>query len=208
MPDTIYSVTLPDGSTATRKSPRPYTHAIVGVITEVERSIALERLEAERQALEAKIPALRAAAAEPAALEAYAAARAKVDLLEEPVTEICQRHDGTSYEGTHPRWLSDVAFPNGGGRTAVDAAHRALRATPGYLLEEAEHALRAIPVRVTDAENRLTVGEAQVFGWSMSAGNAAKAAGTWQKHYPHRRIFVTDEIAARVPAPRVRKAKS
>jgi len=226
------TVKLPDGTTESRQSDRPYTHAIVVVVTEDRRNLVLGKIEKTFADHEAIIVANAPLVDLPEQIEAYAAAKARLAFLDEPVTETYVVHgktnpDGSqaSYEHTSARWLcrsyrNQVGTEDERRRGRVDMygnfygdtaglhkrdADAALLATAHGKVEAATSALTHVRKWHTEESERMTIGRARVHGWSQSAKNALKAEQTARDENPGTRIYTTTEIAVHVPKARTSK---
>jgi hypothetical protein len=220
------TVKLPDGTTESRKSDRPYTHAIVVVVTEERRRLVLDNIEKTIADHEATIAANAPLVDLPEQVAAYAAAKDRLAFLDEEVTE--ERNgwgnDGKTYKHTCARWLSQgyrnqvasdeekrIALLHKTevrGDTAMShrrAAGDALLATARGKVEQATADLAHQREFYDRRSGQLTVGRASVHGWSQSAKNAAKAEQTAREENPGAHVFTTTEVAVHVPKSRTTK---
>lgn len=228
------TVKLPDGTTESRKSDRPYTHAIVVVVTEDRRKIVLGKIEATIAENEAIIAANAGLVGLPEQAVAYEAARARLAFLDEEVTETYvgsgQNPDGSprTYEHSCSRYLSRSYRNQVGtederrrGRIDMDGnfygdtaslhkreAGAALLATARGKVEAATAVLENARQRLATESERVTVGRAHVHGWSQSAKNAIKAEQAARDAYPGARVYTTTEIEVHVPKARSGKTKA
>lgn len=226
------TVKLPDGTTESRKSDRPYSHAIIVVVTEARRKLVLDKLEAQIAEFEAVLAANAPLVDLPEQIRAYEAATARLAFLEEKVTEILVAHgqnpDGSqrTVEHTCERWLSrsyrnQVGTEDERRRGRVDSqgnfygdtaglhkrqADEALRATARGVCEVATKALAEARAWHDKQSTRLTVGRASVHGWSQSAKNAQKAEQVARDNNPCAHVYSTTEIEVHVPKARTPKA--
>lgn len=222
------TVKLPDGTTESRKSDRPYTHAIVVVITEDRRKIVLGAIEKTIAENEAIIAACAGLVDLPAQVTAYEAATARLAFLDEEVTETYvgrgQNPDGSpqTYQHSCARWLcrsyrNQVGTEDERRRGRIDMdgnfygdtaslhkreADAALLATARGKLEAATAALENARKRHAAESARVTVGKAFVHGWSQSAKNAVKAEQAARDSYPGARVYTTTEVEVHVPKAR------
>ena len=91
------TVKLPDGTTDSRKTDRPYTHAIIIVITEARRTLVLGTIEKTIAEYEATIAANATLVDLPEQIKSYERAKARLAFLDEEVTEESARHDKPTY---------------------------------------------------------------------------------------------------------------
>lgn len=223
------TVKLPDGTTESRKSDRPYTHAIVVVITEDRRKLVLGEIEKTIADHEATIAANAPLVDLPEQIAAYAAAKERLAFLDEEVTEESSwlRNDGTTYKHTCARWLShgyrnQVASEDERRiarlhnteycRGDVAGLHKrqaddALLATARGKVEAATKALAHARPWYAKRSEAMTVGRAFVHGWSQSAKNALKAEQVAREEHPAAQIYTTTDVEVHVPKARAKKAK-
>lgn len=219
------TVTLPDGTTDSRKSDRPYTHAIVVVITEDRRALVLGAIEKTIAEHEATLAENTSIIDLPEQIKAYAAAKARLAFLDEEVTEEYPRHDGTTYSFTCARWLSrsyrnQVGTEDERRRGRIDSqgnfygdtaglhkreADAALIATARGKIEAATATLAHARQSHARASEQMTIGRASVHGWSQSAKNALKAEQAAREANPGARIYTTTDIDVHVPMARASK---
>jgi len=219
------TVKLPDGTTDSRKSDRPYTHAIIVVVTEARRKLVLGAIEKTIAENEAVIAASGPLADLPDQIKAYAAAKERLAFLDEQITEECPRHDGTTYAFTCARWLSrsyrnQVGTEDERRRGRIDAQGNFYGDTAGLHKREADAALLATARGKVEAATaalaharkshawageRTTIGRASVYGWSQSAKNALKAEQAARDANPGAEIYTTTDIEVHVPKTRASK---
>jgi hypothetical protein len=219
------TVKLPDGTSDSRKSDRPYTHAIVVVITEDRRTLVLGAIEKTIAEHEAILAANAPLVDLPDQLKAYETAKACLAFLDEEVTEKGVNRDGAPYAFTCARWLSrsyrnQVGTEDERRRGRIDSqgnfygdtaglhkrqADEALLATARGKAEAATAALAHARQAHVGASARMTVGRAFVHGWSQSAKNALKAEQEAREANPGAQIYSTTEIDVHVPKARARK---
>jgi hypothetical protein len=223
------TVKLPDGTTESRKSDRPYTHAIIVVVTEERRRLVLDKIEKTIAEHEATIAANAPLVELPEQASAYAAAQALLAFLDEEVTEERNSwgNDGKTYQHTCMRWLSQgyrnqVASEDERriallhktevrGDTAMShrrAAGDALLATARGKVEKATAELVHQREFYDRRSGQLTVGRASVHGWSQSAKNAAKAEQAAREENPGAHVYTTTEVSVHVPKARAAKGES
>ncbi len=215
--ENIYSVTLPNGETVERRSPRPYTHAIVTIVTEAYRTRRLAELDTKIIAARAEVERLSPAAAAPGAREAYEAAKSRRDYLDEQV------QDG---DRMIQRWLSDAfkteasGLPkpagvpeyggawDGSGFKAVTACNAIYYATAIVQLEGAKDALECAIKQRAHYDQVYTVGNVLEVNWSQSAKNAAACANKHNSGYHAGcEVLVIDDIKVHVPKRRAKKGE-
>lgn len=220
------TVKLPDGTTESRKSDRPYTHAIIVVTTEARRTRVLGAIEAKiaehEKILAANVPLVDL----PEQVQAYEVAKARLAFLEEEVDEGIVRHDGSVAPFTCKRWLSrsyrnEVGTEDERRRGRIDRegnfygdtaglhkrqADEALLATARGKVEAATSALVHEQNRHSRESARLTVGSAHVYGWSQSAKNASKAEQAARDAHPDAHVYTTTDVDVHVPKARPSKA--
>lgn len=213
------TVKLPDGTSESRKSDRPYTHAIVVVVTEARRARVLGAIEKTIVEYEAVIAANAPLVDLPAEIEAYAAAKERLAFLEEEVTEDldvgtgkivpfrCARWLGRSYRNEVGTKDDPIINSKGDYRGDIAGLHKrnadaALMATARGKVDAATESL--VHARATHAtqSQRTAIGKAWVHGWSQSAKNAAKAEQAARDMHPDARVYVTTDIAVHVPKAR------
>ena len=223
------TVKLPDGTIASRKSDRPYTHAIVVVVTEERRRLVLDKIEKTIADHEATIAANAPLVELPEQIAAYAAAKDRLAFLDEEVTEEKRSwgNDGGTYKHTCARWLSQgyrdqvaseeerrIALLHKAevrGDTAMSlrrAAGDALLATARGKVEKATADLAHQREFYDRRSGQLTVGRASVHGWSQSAKNAVKAEQAAREENSGAHVYTTTEVSVHVPNPRTAKGKS
>jgi hypothetical protein len=223
------TVKLPDGTTESRKSDRPYTHAIIVVVTEERRRFVLDKIEKTIAEHEATISANAPLVELPEQVAAYAAANERLAFLDEEVTEERSSwgNDGKTHKHTCARWLShgyrdQVASEDERriallhktavrGDTAMShrrAAGEALLATARGAVEKATADLAHQREFYNRRSGQLTVGRASVHGWSQSAKNAAKAEQVAREENPGAHVYTTTEVAVHVPKARAAKGES
>jgi hypothetical protein len=227
------TVKLPDGTTESRKSDRPYTHAIIVVVTEERRRLVLDKIEKTIAEHEAVLAANAPLVDLPEQVAAYAAAKARLDFLDEEVTETYLAHrtneDGSqaTYQHTCARWLArsyrnQVGTEDERRRGRVDMhgdfygdtaglhkrdADAALLATARGKVEKATAELARAREFYDRRSGQLTVGRASVHGWSQSAKNAAKAEQTAREENPGAHVFTTTAVSVHVPKARAGKGQ-
>ena len=198
-----YSVTLRDGSTESRKSARPYTHAISVEYTQVYLDSVVGRYEREIAADTALIASLVDQAATEADAAAYAAAEARRAYLNELVPYTFKRHDGTVDTSQKARWLSDEFNPPGGayssrdGLDQVNKADAAIMATAQGRINRARANIELAQKAIERSREQIVVGSCFVSGWSMSFRNAQKAADKAHASYPGCVVGVSADIRVR-----------
>lgn len=228
------TVKLPDGTTESRKSDRPYTHAIIVVVTEERRRLVLDKIEKTIAEHEATISANAPLVELPEQIAAYAAAKARLAFLDEEVTETYLAHrlneDGSqaTYQHTCARWLArsyrnQVGTEDERRRGRVDMhgdfygdtaglhkrdADAALLATARGKVEKATAELARAREFYDRRSGQLTVGRASVHGWSQSAKNAAKAEQAAREENPGAHVYTTTEVSVHVPKARAAKGES
>ena len=228
------TVKLPDGTTESRKSDRPYTHAIIVVVTEERRRLVLDKIEETIANCKETIAANAPLVELPEQIAAYAAAKARLAFLDEEVTEAYPAHrtneDGSeaTYQHTCARWLArsyrnQVGTEDERRRGRIKSNGDFYGDTAGLHKRDADAALLATArgkVEKATAElaharefydrrsGQLTVGRALVHGWSQSAKNAAKAEQVAREENPGARVYTTDEVSVHVPKARAAKGKS
>ena len=223
------TVKLPNGTTESRKSDRPYTHAIVVVITEERRKLVLGEIEKTIAENEATIATNAPFVDLPEQVAAYEAAKQRLAFLDEEVTEQSSwlRNDGTTYAHTCARWLShsyrnEVASEDERRiarlhntpycRGDVAGLHKreadeALLATARGKVEAATKALEHARAWYAKRSEAMTVGRAFVHGWSQTAKNACKAEQAAREEHPTAQIYTTTDVEVHVPKARLKKAQ-
>jgi hypothetical protein len=220
------TVKLPDGTTESRKSDRPYTHAIVVVITEDRRKLVLGEIEKTIAEHEATIAANAPLVDLPEQIKAYEAAKVHLAFLDEEVTEESSwlRNDGTTYQHTCARWLShgyrNQVASEDERRIALihktdcrgDTAMLHKREAGAALLATARGKVEASTAALDHARKwhaaksvEMTVGRAFVHGWSQSAKNAIKAEQAAREAHPAAQIYTTTAVDVHVPKPRTKE---
>jgi len=216
------TVTLPDGSTDSRKSDRPYTHAVIVVITEARRKLVLDAVQKTIDEAKAVIAVNEPLMNLPEQITAYDAAKAQLAYLDENVTETCVNRNGGTYEFTSARWLSrsyrnSVGTEDERRRGRIDsegnfygdtagahkrAADAALLATARGKVEDARAKLECAVKNYEAQDQAATVGRAFVLGWSQSVENARKAERDARECFPGTEVYTTTEIQVHVPKAR------
>lgn len=211
-----YSVVLNDGSTAERRSARPYLAAIVVESTPAHAAAVCGPIAAEIARLEAAIAAAAPRAATQADADAYAVALARVAYLEEPVAGSARwltdafKTEAVGYSLTaeeRKAYNAATRAWNDAGLTAIHAAGAALRATARGAIECAEGQLACQREFVARRTAQTAAGRCWVDGWSQSLANAHKAAAAAAKAHPGAKVYVLSGAAIKVHVPTPRKAK-
>ncbi len=220
------TVRLPDGTTASRQSDRPYTHAIIVVVTPAQRALVLGKIErtiAEHEAVIEKNAPLMTL---PAQAAAYEAAKDRLAFLDEEGTEVRDAGAGKTFTFTCARWLSnsyrnEVGTEDERRRGRVDTHGNFYGDTAGLhkrdadkaLLDTARGAVEAATASLETARRwlareseRMTVGRATVYGWSQSAKNALKAEQEARDVNPGAQVHSSTDITVHVPKARGAKA--
>jgi hypothetical protein len=224
MPTTYFTVTLPDGRIESRSSlTRPYTHAVVVVVTAEYRQAKIDKAKADIAA-QADIAKNQPLTADPQAQAAYEAAKARVAFLNEEIDEvvtrdICDKPLDKPYNRKGARWLSDSwkeqyrivpgtvpGVPRWKtfrreGLQDIQEAQATLRATPQGAIGEAQTLLVRLHESLL-AQESIVVGAASVYRWSQSAPNAEKGAAEACKDWPLCRVYVTSEVTVSTKKPK------
>jgi hypothetical protein len=197
-----YTVTLRDGSTDSRKSARPYTHAITVEYTQVYLDSVITKYEREIAADEALIVSLTDEAATDAAKDAYAAASKDYAHWNEYVPQMVTRADGTVHAYETVRWLANEHKAlshreRSPGQLAYDKATAVLHATALFRILRARTNIELAQKAIERSRERIVVGSCFVNGWSMSFRNAQKAADKAHASYPGCVVGVSADIGVR-----------
>lgn len=213
------SVKLPDGTTATRQSDRPYLYAVLVVHTAEQRDLLVKKAEADIAEIEASIRKLEAESTDADHLE-WEEAKAAHDWLCEKVIE--DGRDGKPYETQ--RWLTKAyrdsigdtdGRPYGAEPSAlnvVQAASRRVYATTFQKLIDQRQQLAyatgrrdkaaAMIVRidgraggtVDQAMDQYPEGCCAVHSWSQSLKGAQDLADTYRKNHPGMHVQLLSDI--------------
>lgn len=183
MANNEYTVTLPDGTTGSRKSPRPYTHAVIVTHTEQEMQLVIAKYEARVREEEEQIAKLEQLADTDEARATHAAAVAAFALVDTA--------QGGSYS-TFREWCGP---------------YDALCATPQHKIDNARSTIKQLGIGMDRIREQRAAGKAFVYGWSMSAQNVGKMVAEAQKRYPGAEVRITTKIDVREIKPRKAKAK-
>lgn len=184
-----YSITTPDGAVHTRKSERPYTHAIYGVSTQETLTKRSAPCLAQIAKLENDLRIVFAARKlqTPAEQESDRVIAAAYNAINDKSDETrAGVYDPTYYD----RW---------------SAAHDAYCATLLGKVANWSEQLACDRRNLAGLEKRLAVGAVIEVSWSQSAKNAEGAASKIRKWCPGAVVTITTEITERAHVPRAKK---
>ena len=192
----LHSITLPDGTIATRESTtRRYTHAVVVITTAVERDRRVASSISVITACEEQIARLRAHVNDDDKI-AYDKAVARIKYLEMDVREDLEPDEKVLNLGPHkPRWLSnEFGGINGRGSIALHDAQELRNATVTSKIARLEERVQTErTVYLAPAEVR-AIGRSQVYRWSLTRKGAEQGLGEIHRNQPLDDMFITDLI--------------
>ncbi len=190
-------VTLPDGSTAERRTGRLYLFAVVARYTEAEAIAAEQELQAARDAV---TPELRAA------WEKLVAEIKEVEA--ETKVEAATRKDAVDRYFEARNAGQDAPAPPPPDRRLWDRWERlveAVRRHPLWQLEEVEGMLNGAALVKRAAGRRASIGQVEVVTWNQRRELSEAALNAERGRYPLRELQI---VPTRFKPPAPRKAKA